>query len=69
MLRPDWELRTLTESLCAAAGFAPRVAFEGHDLPVVQGFVAAGLGVAVVPAQWRGSRSGVTESRSDQSDG
>jgi LysR family transcriptional activator of glutamate synthase operon len=51
MLRPDWELRTLTESLCAAAGFTPRVAFEGHDLPVVRGFVAAGLGVAVVPEE------------------
>jgi len=58
MLRPDWELRTLTESLCAAAGFTPRVAFEGHDLPVVQGFVAAGLGVAVVPSEEPGSRSG-----------
>ena len=50
MLRPAWELRSLTDELCAAAGFAPRVAFEGHDLPVVEGFVAAGLGVAVVPA-------------------
>lgn len=51
MLRPDWELRTLTDSLCATAGFTPRVAFEGQDLPVVQGFVAAGLGVAVVPSE------------------
>jgi DNA-binding transcriptional LysR family regulator len=50
MLRPTWALRTLTDELCAAAGFVPRVAFEGDDLPVVRGFVAAGLGVAVVPA-------------------
>ncbi|CUR55016.1 putative Uncharacterized HTH-type transcriptional regulator YybE [metagenome] len=50
MLRPTWELRSLTDELCAAAGFAPRVAFEGDDLPVVEGFVAAGLGVAIVPA-------------------
>ncbi len=50
MLRSSWALRTLTDDLCTAAGFTPRVAFEGNDLPVVRGFVAAGLGVAVVPA-------------------
>ena len=49
-LRPAWELRTLTDTLCEAAGFHPRVAFEGDDLPVLLGFVAAGLGVAVVPS-------------------
>ncbi len=58
MLRPDWELRTQTVSLCAAAGFTPRVAFEGHNLPVVQGLVAAGLGVAVVPSEEPAPRSG-----------
>jgi len=59
MLRPSWTLRTLTDELCAAAGFEPRVAFEGDDLAVVRGFVAAGLGVAVVPgtdAEAAGSR-------------
>jgi LysR family transcriptional activator of glutamate synthase operon len=50
MLRPTWALRTLSDELCAAAGFVPRVAFEGDDLPVVRGFVSAGLGVAIVPA-------------------
>lgn len=50
MLGPEWELRVLTDDLCAQAGFAPRVAFEEDDIPVVRGFVAAGLGVAVVPA-------------------
>lgn len=50
MLRPAWELRLLCEELCLAAGFTPQVAFEGDDLSVVRGFVAAGLGVAVVPA-------------------
>lgn len=49
MLRPSWELRALCDELCATAGFAPRVAFECDDLPVVRGFVAAGLGVAIVP--------------------
>lgn len=50
MLRPSWGLRRTTEELCRAAGFTPQVAFEGHDLLVVRGLVAAGLGVAVVPA-------------------
>ena len=49
MLRPSWELRTVSDQLCAAAGFTPRVSFEADDLSVVGGFVAAGLGVAVVP--------------------
>jgi DNA-binding transcriptional LysR family regulator len=50
MLSPAWELRMLSDDLCAEAGFEPRVAFEVDDLPVVHGFVAAGLGVAIVPA-------------------
>ena len=50
MLRPSWELRAQTDALCRAAGFTPRSAFESDDLAVVRGFVAAGLGVAVVPA-------------------
>ena len=36
------------ERLCAAAGFAPRVAFETDDLQAVQTFVAAGLGIALM---------------------
>jgi LysR family transcriptional activator of glutamate synthase operon len=50
MLGATWELRQLTESLCQAAGFAPKVAFEGDDVAMVTGFVAAGLGVAIVPS-------------------
>ena len=50
MLRPSWELRTLSDELCVDAGFEPRVAFEVDDLSVVHGFVSAGLGVAIVPA-------------------
>lgn len=48
-LRPAWDLRARCDQLCAAAGFTPRVAFEGDDVPVVRGFVAAGLGIAIVP--------------------
>jgi DNA-binding transcriptional LysR family regulator len=47
--RPAWALRDLIDDLCKEAGFAPRVAFEADDVSVVQGFVAAGLGVGVVP--------------------
>lgn len=38
------------ERLCAAAGFAPRVAYRSNDYGVIRGLVAASLGVAIVPA-------------------
>ncbi|MHB8532552.1 MAG: LysR family transcriptional regulator [Solirubrobacteraceae bacterium] len=34
---------------CHAAGFEPRVAFESDDYHTVQGLVAAGVGVALIP--------------------
>jgi DNA-binding transcriptional LysR family regulator len=34
---------------CHAAGFEPRVAFESDDYPAILGFVAAGVGVALIP--------------------
>lgn len=43
-------MRVQTLAMCAAAGFEPDIAFEADDLPTVRGLVAAGLGVAVVPA-------------------
>jgi LysR family transcriptional activator of glutamate synthase operon len=57
-LRPASALRRLTDDLCQAAGFRPRVIFEGDDLSDVRGFVAGGLGVAVVPAPRAGSPEG-----------
>jgi DNA-binding transcriptional LysR family regulator len=50
MLGPGWQLRQLSDTLCEAAGFVPHVVFEGDDLPSIAGFVAAGLGVAILPA-------------------
>ncbi|HZZ97297.1 MAG TPA: LysR family transcriptional regulator [Jatrophihabitantaceae bacterium] len=50
MLRPTFALRGATEQMCQRAGFTPVIAFEGDDLPTVEGFVGAGLGVAIVPA-------------------
>ena len=38
-----------TEMACANAGFQPRVAYESDDFGVVQGLVAAGVGVALIP--------------------
>lgn len=44
-------MREQVVALCRVAGFEPQVAYEADDLPTVRGFVAAGLGVSVVPAQ------------------
>jgi len=49
-LRPSSALRKLGDDLCKQAGFRPSVVFEGDDLSIVRGLVAAGLGVAIVPA-------------------
>ncbi len=51
MRRAPSDMRTQTLALCDAAGFEPDLAFEADDLPTVRGLVAAGLGVAVVPAE------------------
>ena len=53
--RRDSAMRQLTDELCRQAGFSPNVVFEGDDLSTVRGFVAAGLGVAIVPAPRQGS--------------
>ena len=50
MRRGPSGMRTQTLALCEAAGFTPAIDFEADDLPTVRGLVAAGLGVAVVPA-------------------
>jgi DNA-binding transcriptional LysR family regulator len=34
---------------CHAAGFEPRIAFQNDDYPAILGFVAAGVGVAMIP--------------------
>lgn len=41
---------------CAAAGFRPRFAVESEDYATAQGFVAAGLGVTLIPRLGLGSR-------------
>jgi LysR family transcriptional regulator, transcription activator of glutamate synthase operon len=49
-LRPTSALRKMVDDLCRQAGFRPAIVFEGDDLTSLRGLVAAGLGVAVVPA-------------------
>ena len=41
---------------CGAAGFRPRFAVQSEDYVTAQGFVAAGLGVALIPRLGLGSR-------------
>ena len=43
-------LRTMALELCRAAGFSPRIVFESSNIETVQSLVAAGMGVAFVPA-------------------
>jgi DNA-binding transcriptional LysR family regulator len=44
-------MRRILEELCAEADFRPRITFEATELGTVAGFVAAGLGVAVLPIE------------------
>ncbi len=59
-LRATSALRKLTDDLCVQAGFRPQVVFEGDDLSTVRGFVAAGLGIAVLPAPRAGAPESAT---------
>lgn len=46
--------RTLVDALLRDAGVAPAVSFESQDLATIEGLVAAGLGVAIVPEPFAG---------------
>ncbi|SCK15086.1 DNA-binding transcriptional regulator, LysR family [Streptomyces sp. WMMB 714] len=48
-LEKGYGMRRILETLCAQAGFTPRVAFEGEEAETIRGLVAAGLGVALLP--------------------
>jgi DNA-binding transcriptional LysR family regulator len=37
------------EAACAAAGFEPRIGFRSDDYNVVQGLIAAGVGISLLP--------------------
>jgi len=61
LLEPGYGLRRITDDLCAAAGFTPKVAFEGQESDTVRGLVGAGLGVALLPRFEPGAPAGVAE--------
>ncbi len=50
MLRRPFGLRKLVDELFAAAGVVPQIVFETIEIPTLEGLVAAGFGVAVVPS-------------------
>jgi DNA-binding transcriptional LysR family regulator len=49
-MEPGFGLRAITDDLCRAAGFEPKVAFEGEEVDTARGLVGAGLGVSLLPA-------------------
>lgn len=56
---PGFGHRALVDGLLAEAGVAPRISFESADLATIEGLVAAGLGVALVPEQFAGTSGSV----------
>jgi LysR family transcriptional regulator, transcription activator of glutamate synthase operon len=50
VLGQRFDARQRADALCAAAGFSPRVVLEADNFMTVRGYVAAGLGVAILPA-------------------
>jgi len=59
MFRPGYNLRDDALDACRRAGFEPTFAVEGGELDAVLAFVAAGLGVAVVPEMVLANRPGL----------
>ncbi|MGH3550259.1 MAG: LysR substrate-binding domain-containing protein [Pseudonocardiaceae bacterium] len=49
-LPPGTGLRSHLDDACAAAGFAPHIAFEASSPVVLAQLAARGLGVAILPA-------------------
>ncbi|MCV7424697.1 LysR family transcriptional regulator [Mycobacterium yunnanensis] len=48
-LAERYGLRQVTDELCAEEGLVPDIVFEATEIPTMEGLVAAGFGVAVVP--------------------
>jgi DNA-binding transcriptional LysR family regulator len=60
-MKPGYGLRQITDELAEAAGFRPMLAFEGDDVDTLRGLIAAGLGVAILPAAEPSPRRGTVE--------
>jgi LysR family transcriptional regulator, hydrogen peroxide-inducible genes activator len=50
VLKKGQGFRKITLDLCGQAGFSPRIVFESSNIETVQSLVAAGMGIAFVPA-------------------
>jgi len=59
MFRTGYDLRDATLAACRAAGFEPTVAVDGGEMDSVLSFVAAGLGLALVPGIVVAGRPGI----------
>ncbi|MEP9362086.1 LysR family transcriptional regulator [Nocardioides sp. CN2-186] len=55
MIPPGFGYRQLVDDLLRTAGIVPTVSFESQDLATIEGLVAAGLGVAIVPEHFAGA--------------
>lgn len=60
-LKPGYGLRQITDTWCRSAGFTPQLAFAGDDVDTVRGLVAAGLGLALLPAEPHRTQAGTVE--------
>lgn len=49
LFNEGYSLRTLVWNSCVQAGFKPEIAFEGEETDTIRGFVAAGMGVSLLP--------------------
>jgi LysR family transcriptional activator of glutamate synthase operon len=45
-----FDARQRADALCAAAGFSPQIVLESDNFMTIRGYVAAGLGIAILPA-------------------
>lgn len=44
-----YSCRAVLDAYCRSAGYVPKVSYMSHDYATVQGFVAAGHGIALIP--------------------
>lgn len=44
-----YSLRPIVWDACIAAGFTPKISFEGQETDTIRGLVAAGMGVSLLP--------------------
>lgn len=51
-LRESSMLRVQLDDMCARAAIELDIALVADDLPTLRGYVAAGLGTAIIPARW-----------------